>query len=478
MAKDFNVDEAVGVGETVGFGASTLVVSSAADPWPRLQAALLILGAGATSAGVVLYPALTFTVLHWTAWSMFFGAALWRTSLLFVPNARAWPEPLADEALPLYTVIAPLYREAEMVRRLADAICRLDYPRERLQVILALEADDLETQAAARGLPAMFEAVIVPPDCPTTKPRACSYALGRARGEFVVVYDAEDRPDPAQLRQAAARFADADRRVACLQAPLRADLQDTFLPRQFGLEYAALFEVLLPALSRMDAAFPLGGTSNHFRTQALRRVGGWDAYNVTEDADVAFRLVSAGYRLGVIDAPTWELPPVDLNSWMPQRARWLKGYMQTWSVHMRRPMAGGLGRLLMLQGTVGLAIVSALAHGPLVLLLLAGALLSVCAGQAPALVPADAGVLFGGWAAAVAVMAEGARRAGGRMRMRDALFAPAYWLLQSLAMIHAIVQLATCPHHWDKTPHRAPAGEPPVFSCLDAMEREQVSRAA
>ena len=180
------------------------------------------------------------------------------------PNAVA---PLPDEALPGYTIIVPLYREAGVVAELVANLTQLDYPRDRLQVLIALEANDHETQAAfaALDLPAGFQVLVAPPGSPQTKPRACNVALERAHGDLVVIYDAEDAPHPGQLREAAARFAHADANLACLQAPLRIEPDPRFLPDQFALEYAVLFEVFLPALARWGLPFPLGGTSNHFR---------------------------------------------------------------------------------------------------------------------------------------------------------------------------------------------------------------------
>ncbi len=226
-----------------------------------------------------------------------FGAV---TVLRFAAAVIARPppdvEPLTEAALPAYTVIAPLYREAGMVRSLVRALCRLDYPTDRLQVLLALEADDEATlrAAAEAGLPDHMRVVIVPPGSPRTKPRACNVALEHAVGEIVTLYDAEDEPSPGQLREAAARFAAGPDSLACLQAPLRIVGARSFLARQFALEYAAQFEVVLPAMARLGIPFPLGGTSNHFRASALRAVGGWDPYNVTEDADMGFRLARAG----------------------------------------------------------------------------------------------------------------------------------------------------------------------------------------
>ena len=204
---------------------------------------------------------------HLLFFAGFLGHSAIKLVAAFTPRALAVTVPLPDEALPAYTIIVPLYREAAVAAELVANLSRLNYPRDRLQVLIVLEARDHETQAAfgALDLPAGFQVLIAPPGSPQTKPRACNIALERARGELVVIYDAEDAPDPGQLREAAARFAQADADLACLQAPLRIEPDPRFLPDQFALEYAVLFEVFLPALARWGLPFPLGGTSNHFR---------------------------------------------------------------------------------------------------------------------------------------------------------------------------------------------------------------------
>ena len=249
---------------------------------------------------------------------------------------------LGWSALPRYTVVAPMYREASVCPQLVAHLDGLVYPRDRLQVLLTLEADDRGTLAAlqAMSLPVGFEIFVAPPGWPKTKARACNEALAAATGELLVIYDAEDRPEPLQLLEAAARFA-ADPETACFQAPLRIDQVRGFLGAQFAFEYAAQFETLLPALQRLGAPFPLGGSSNHFRTAALKALGGWDPHNVTEDADLGFRMAAAGLRTGLLATPTWEEPPHVLRDWTPQRARWVKGHLQNWLVQMRRPWAGG-----------------------------------------------------------------------------------------------------------------------------------------
>jgi cellulose synthase/poly-beta-1,6-N-acetylglucosamine synthase-like glycosyltransferase len=369
--------------------------------------------------------------------------------------------PLPDEALPSYTIIAPLYREAAVAAELVANLARLDYPRDRLQVLIVLEAKDHETQAAfgALDLPAGFQVLIAPPASPQTKPRACNVALKRAHGDLVVIYDAEDAPHPGQLREAAARFAQADESLACLQAPLRIEPDPRFLPDQFALEYAVLFEVFLPALARWGLAFPLGGTSNHFRAGALRAVGGWDPYNVTEDADIGFRLAARGHRLDVLTHPTFETSPATLKVWTPQRARWIKGHLQTLAVHARGPAVRTPRGLVALVLTLALPVISSHLHGPLFIWLVAqgvGAKLDLC----PSVPAMDWMLMFFGWTCIAIAGTQAQRRAGHRRRPLPLLGAVFYWPLQSLAAAKALWQFAVAPFHWDKTPHTPRAVNP------------------
>ncbi|HEX8570739.1 MAG TPA: glycosyltransferase [Caulobacteraceae bacterium] len=424
--------------------------ASAIRPGWGSGAALTALAA-CTAAFALTAPAAASTVLHALLWPTFGLSAGLRLTAAAVSRRCEAPAPdLPEDALPTYTILAPLYREHRVAAQLVDAIARLDYPADRLQVLLVLEPDDAETwpALAALHLPACFEIFVAPPGSPRTKPRACNEALEHARGEFLVIYDAEDRPEPRQLREAAARFR-ADPEVSCLQAPLRIDRARTFLQRQFALEYAAQFEVMLPGLHRLGAPFPLGGSSNHFRTAVLRELGGWDAYNVTEDADLGFRLAAAGHRTGLLRTPTWEIAPRGSGAWLRQRGRWLKGHLQTWCVHMRRPGPGGWPRLLGLQATLGLGLVSAFAHAPLLLLLLFELSRSGANGRAYALAFAGAG-----WGVSVLVMALGAGRRNLPFRWSDALGAPLYWPLHTIAAVRAVIEWFRRPFHWDKTDHR------------------------
>lgn len=403
----------------------------------------------------------TLECLHLLFFVGFMSQSAIKLVAAFMPRAPTPPPPLADEALPAYTIIAPLYREADVAAELVANLSRLDYPRDRLQVLITLEANDHETQAAfgALDLPAGFQVLVAPPGSPQTKPRACNIALERAHGDLVVIYDAEDAPHPGQLREAAARFAEGDAGLACLQAPLRIEPDPRFLPDQFALEYAVLFEVLLPALARWGLPFPLGGTSNHFRADALRAVKGWDPYNVTEDADIGFRLAAEGYRLDVLSRPTFETAPVGFEIWRPQRARWIKGHLQTLAVHARSRAVRTPRGLAALVVTLGLPVISSHLHGPLFVWLIVqglGSTLGLCA-EVPLM---DWMLMFFSWTCIAIAGTEAQRRAGHRQRVLPLLGAIFYWPLQTVAAAEALRQFVVSPFRWDKTPHTPRSANP------------------
>jgi cellulose synthase/poly-beta-1,6-N-acetylglucosamine synthase-like glycosyltransferase len=427
-----------------------------------LQIALLAALAVAFATALIIWPAdLTEWLVIGSA-GAFLMVAAWRIALILL-SANPPRHPGTPAEWPRYTILAALHDEAAVVGQLIDRLARIDYPPDRLQGLLVLEAHDQSTIAAARAapLPAWLDILVVPPGAPRTKPRALNYALGHATGELLTVYDAEDAPDPLQLCEAAARFAaDPGRRLACLQAPLRVrprqekDRRPRFLDRQFAAEYASLFETSLPGMARLGLPFPLGGTSNHFRVDVLRAVGGWDAWNVTEDADLGFRLCSHGWRLGVLTRPTWETPPGELVDWLPQRTRWLKGYMQTLGVHTRRPWRLGWRGSVSLLMTVGVGLLSAAAHGLSLAWVTTTVLVSAMAGLSPDTPTLPLGVLVLGAAAAWLSCLIGARRAGVPYGPADMIMAPGYWSLLTLAFAHAAWRLVREPFVWDKTTHR------------------------
>lgn len=378
------------------------------------------------------------------------------------PSDRYRPRPAAPEDFPVYSIVVALYREAGQVPDLVRALDRLDWPATRREVLLVCEADDPDTIGAIvrTGLPQGFELVLCPPALPRTKPKALQFALPLCSGAFTVIYDAEDRPDPLQLREAWDRMRAEGPAMACLQAPLLIhNGRQTWLTRLFAIEYLTQFCGVLPALESHGAALPLGGTSNHFRTDMLRAAGGWDPHNVTEDADLGIRLARLGFRCGTIGRPTWEEAPPILSVWLKQRTRWLKGWLQTVLVHSRRPLVtarklGPRSALFFHLMTTSI-IVSMLIH-PFFLVHVGWELTMVAAGHGianPLLFGLSLFNLVGGYTT-YAFMAYGViRLAGSAVSPLWLVTLPAYWLLISLAGWRALAQFATDPFRWEKTPH-------------------------
>jgi glycosyltransferase XagB len=361
--------------------------------------------------------------------------------------------PDADDILPLYTILCPAYREARALPGLIEALDRLDYPRERLDVIVLTERGDAPTRSAVESSAKTRDWVRIieaPAAGPKTKPKALNAGLAAARGDLLTVYDAEDRPDAKQLRAAAAAFANGDGRLACVQAPLAAyNGAEHWIAGQFALEYNIQFGYMMPLLARLGWPILLGGTSNHFRTSILRRHFGWDSYNVTEDADLGLRLARAGLRTGIIAPPTHEEAPIGLRAWRRQRTRWIKGHLVTWLVHMRRPgdllRELGLWRFIGMQLSLGGGLLSSFVHGPLLILALAG----LASGQRWETLTA----LLIGYGAAWACALRAASNDKDRRILTRALTAPLYWPLQSWAALCALWELPHAPHIWAKTEH-------------------------
>ena len=426
------------------------------------QGAVLIAIVLVTVALFFAAPAIIGTLITIACAAAYLANGIFRALLVWV-GAGETPKcaPPSKKALPLYTILVPLYREANVLPALVRAMRALDYPNKKLDIKLILEADDAETIAAAEALDleACFEIIRVPAAAPRTKPKACNYALNFARGEYLVIYDAEDRPEPDQLKKAVAAFRAAPPQIACLQARLNFyNAPENFLTAMFALDYALWFDFLLPGLDKLGVPMPLGGTSNHFRIDALRAIHGWDPYNVTEDADLGIRLAQMGYRVATLDSTTFEEATTDLPNWLRQRSRWLKGYMQTWLVHMRSPRGllrnAGLRGFFCFQLFIGGTILTALLSP----VLWALSLLPLVPG-APSLpdfgphfsVPVLS--LFVGNALFTYLAMLGPYRRGWLSLTPYGLAAPIYWILISLAGYRGAFQLFTRPWHWEKTRH-------------------------
>lgn len=383
-----------------------------------------------------------------------------RSMLSFSPEEIAAAEP---REWPLYSVLVPMYKEPETVPQMIAALKALDYPPGRLDVQLLLEADDAATLAAARAqpLPEGFRITEIPPSFPRTKPKACNIGLHHARGRYLVIYDAEDRPEPDQLKKAVLAFESSPREVVCIQSRLNYyNPRFNLLTRWFAAEYSAWFDLSLPGLAAMRAVIPLGGTSNHFLAGVLRDLLGWDAYNVTEDCDLGVRLARAGHETRMLATTTWEEACCRPGYWLRQRTRWQKGYIQTYLVHMRRPLLLlrelGPRNFLHFQVLIGGSVFSSLINPFFWLMALAWFLFR----------PGGVEALFPGWVFAIGAFC---LFAGNfiflyvnllgcyRRRYDDLMWAnlltPLYWAMMSVSGWRAFLQFFSAPFHWEKTRH-------------------------
>lgn len=444
-------------------------------PWRfRFRHAYLV----AAVTGLLMLPRLT--LLHIVSsmlaiWFLAFSITRIAGAMTPQPQVDA-SSPPRDEELPVYTIIAALYDEAASVGQLLQAIIALDYPKEKLDVILVVEPDDHDTRAAiARwGPPPTFQVLVAPATLPRTKPKALNWALPFARGSFVTVYDAEDIPEPNQLRAALEAFRAHGARTVCVQASLCINNPaDSWLSCMFAAEYAGQFDVFLPGLAVLGLPLPLGGSSNHFRTTALREIGGWDAYNVTEDADLGFRLARAGYRAMTFASTTFEEAPAQFGGWLRQRSRWMKGWMQTWGVHMRAPRRlwreTGARGFLSLNLLIGGNVLTALA-APILLLELAIYFSLRAATDQPValftgpLMELHALAIAAGYASTVMIGLMGLARRRQLRRSWVLIFTPIYWALLSVAAWRALYQLFKEPYRWEKTEHGLAAQQQATMS--------------
>lgn len=372
---------------------------------------------------------------------------------------------LSDSNLPIYSVLCPLYKEEKVLPQFLRAIDALDWPKEKLDVILLLEEDDEKTIAAAKkiNLPGYIRVLVVPHSLPKTKPKACNFGLAYARGEYVVIYDAEDKPDPLQLKKAYLAFNKLPEKVVCLQSKLNYyNTDQNLLTRLFTAEYSLWFDLILPGLQSVSGVIPLGGTSNHFRTYALRSLHGWDAFNVTEDCDLGARLFKMGYKTEIIDSTTYEEANSKLKSWIRQRSRWIKGYLQTYLVHMRNPVDffknHGIHAFIF-QLVIGMRMVFILINPILWITTISYFVFNSVVGSyieslypTPVFYMAVFCLVIGNFTHFYNYMIGCAKR-GYWDTIRYVFFIPFYWLSASIASTIAFYQLVVKPYFWEKTEH-------------------------
>lgn len=439
-------------------------------PWQKiglaLGVAIMALGLVVNPLGTVMIAVAGITLVYFL--DVFFNLYLVKKSLTSPPEIQiptSVLENMDEASLPIYSILCPLYKEAKVLPGFLKAIEALEWPKKKLDVILLLEEDDEETLAVAQGhpLPSYVTLLIVPHSEPKTKPKACNYGLIYARGEYVVIYDAEDVPDPWQLKKAYYAFGHVGPEVRCLQAKLNYFNHDqNLLTRLFTAEYSLWFDVMLTGMQTINTTIPLGGTSNHFRTADLMSLEGWDAFNVTEDCDLGTRLFRWGYKTAVIDSVTLEEANSRLKNWIRQRSRWLKGYLQTYFVHMRHPwqfVRENGWHALAFQFIVGGKVLFILIN-PIMWLMTIGYFVaySWLAETIELLFPtvifamAAFSLIFGNFLQFYYYMIGCAKRQQWHL-MKYVYLLPVYWLITSVAGYVAVYQLLRKPHYWEKTHH-------------------------
>ncbi len=366
---------------------------------------------------------------------------------------------LDARTLPTYTILVPMYKEKKAtISGLIEAIRQLNYPHARLDVKLIIENDDEDTLHAAQGLnlESYFHIVHVPVSYPRTKPKACNYALQFARGKYITIYDSEDRPEPNQLRKVITKFRQSKDNVTCVQCKLNYyNRNENMLTKLFSLEYSSWFNFMIPGLEILKVPVPLGGTSNHFLTQALKGLYAWDPYNVTEDADLGLRISQEGGKTAIVDSLTLEEAPISFVAWVKQRSRWLKGYMQTYIVHMRKPKE--LYKKLGARGFFGFMFF--MGAPAIVFFTIPFVAVISCLSLIYPLVFPDwfvniavtnfiAGIVTH---IAIALIVIAHHQWWGLLF--QSLIFPFYWLLHIISSFKGLYELLFHPHYWDKTEH-------------------------
>lgn len=429
-------------------------------------ASILVLGLTISTQSTLIIFVAVLSTLYFA--DVFFNLFLVLKSLHFPPEIlfnNEDIEKINDQELPIYTILCPLYHESGILEQFVDSIEKINYPKDKLEVLLLLEEDDEKTIEKAKelNLPDYFKRLIVPHSFPKTKPKACNYGLAHAKGEYVVIYDAEDIPDPMQLKKAVLGFKKLGLGYSCLQAKLNYhNPNQNLLTRFFTSEYSLWFDLMLPALQTINTTIPLGGTSNHFRRIDLNKFEGWDPFNVTEDADLGIRLFKAGGKTAIIDSVTLEEANSNLKNWIRQRSRWIKGYLQTYFVHMRNPISFAKKHKehwLVFQLVSGLRISFMLINPILWTLTISYFVLYKFVGpQIESLYPttvfymAITSAVFGNFLYIYYYMI-GTAKHGQYQLIKYVLLIPIYWVFTSIAAFVAFWQLLTKPHYWEKTNH-------------------------
>lgn len=372
-------------------------------------------------------------------------------------------EKLNDQDLPPYTILIPLYKEAEVIDQIIKAMTNIDYPADKLDIIITLEEYDKETidAIAAANPPKHFKTLILPDVKPKTKPKALNVAFKKVKGKFLVIYDAEIMPDPDQLKKAVIAFRDRPD-VDVLQTRLdHYNIHQSLITKLFNAEFSFHFDLFLPGLSLLGFPIPLSGHSTHFRTEAIREAGGWDPYNVTEDCDLGIRMARMGKKVEILDSVSREEATASIDAWIGQRSRWIKGFIQTTIVHLRHPFRfvreiGGWKNfgafLLTVPGSVVINVLNLFywflligwftTHSDYIKAFFPGPIFFV---SLVSFILGNAIFIY------LNLIAAYKRK---RFELvKYSLLSPLYWIMLAYASVKASVELLIKPHHWSKTKH-------------------------
>ena len=392
------------------------------------------------------------------------GVALKNPNEITIPEEQLSVLPECFSVWPKYLILLPMYDEGTVLPDLIHSLEQLDYPADRLEIRLLIEEDDEKTRAAAAliDMPKQFVVTLIPVSEPRTKPKACNVGILGAEADFLVIYDAEDRPEADQLKKAVHAFAQVPEKVVCIQAKLGYyNAKQNLLTRCFAAEYATWFGLCLPGLDYLRAPIPLGGTSNHFRFQLLKKIGAWDEYNVTEDCDLGLRLFIAGWQTRILESTTWEQACPKLGAWIRQRSRWVKGYIQTYLVHMRDLFGThrklGVWNSFQFHLLIGGSFFTQLINPIYWSLTLAWLIWQPKSVEyfypLPILLMGSACLFVGNFIFLYTSCIACQRRNLSDLVKYCVVLMPFYWLLMSIGAWKGFLQLITRPSHWEKTPH-------------------------
>lgn len=382
----------------------------------------------------------------------------------FIDVSQSELDAINPNELPVYTILIPLLNEPEVIPQIKKAMCSIDYPEEKLDIIITLEEYDHATYNAIQRahLPPHFKTLILPDVKPKSKPKALNVAFPKARGEFLVIYDAEIVPEPDQLKKAYLAFKKMPE-ISVFQTRLdHYNPEQSVITRLFNEEFSFHFDMMLPGLKKMGYPVPLAGHSVHFRKDALKEIGAWDPYNMTEDADLGIRLARFGHRIEILNSFSLEEATTSMNAWIKQRTRWIKGFIQTTVVHMRHPLrfknelglgwGGLLAFIITVPASVVINIMNLFFWGLLIAWYATHSQLVNSLFPGPIYYTSLFTFVVGNFLFIYLNMVSSYRRERFNI-VKYGLLSPLYWLLLAYASVRAAVEFVVNPYYWGKTTH-------------------------